>query len=96
MPAMPGLRIKDMPEAEWPREKFARRGAGALSDAELLAIFFGSGLKGINAIDLGRELIDKYEQDIWRVGHHSPVIAQRRGVVPCNHPVNLFDNRIQQ
>ena len=34
------------PPHERPREKLLARGAGALSDAELLAIFLGSGLRG--------------------------------------------------
>lgn len=58
---MPTLRIKDMPPTERPREKFALHGPGSLSDAELLAIFFGSGSKGVNAIELGRKLIEEHE-----------------------------------
>lgn len=34
------MAICDWPEDERPREKLLQRGAGALSDAELLAIFF--------------------------------------------------------
>ena len=40
------MHIRDWPEAERPREKLLAHGAGALSDAELLAIFLGSGLPG--------------------------------------------------
>ncbi len=38
----------------------ALRGASALTDAELLAICFGTGRQGLSAIDLGRELIQRY------------------------------------
>ena len=51
------LTIKDWPEQERPREKLIARGAAALSDAELLALFVGSGRRGLTAVDLGRELL---------------------------------------
>ncbi|MBN8728535.1 MAG: DNA repair protein RadC [Xanthomonadales bacterium] len=51
------MNIRDWPEHERPREKLLARGAGALSDAELLAVFLGSGRRGQNAVDLGRELL---------------------------------------
>lgn len=48
------MSIREWPEGERPREKLATLGAGALSDAELLAIFLGSGRRGQTAVDLGR------------------------------------------
>lgn len=53
-------RIREIPVSDRPREKLAERGAGALSDAELLALFFGSGLPGMSAIELGRVLLDHF------------------------------------
>lgn len=53
-------RIHDLPESERPREKMLRHGAGSLTDAELLAIFFGSGIVGLSAIGLGQLFIDRY------------------------------------
>ncbi len=52
--------INDWPEAERPREKLLQRGASALSDAELLAIFLRTGTKGITAIDLAYNLLDEF------------------------------------
>ncbi len=52
--------ICDWPEAERPREKLLHRGASALSDAELLAIFLRTGTKGISAIDLAYNLLDEF------------------------------------
>jgi DNA repair protein RadC len=40
------MHIRDWPTHERPREKLLARGAGVLTDAELLAIFLGSGLRG--------------------------------------------------
>lgn len=43
-----------------PREKLTARGASALTDAELLAICLRTGVKGKSAIDLARQLLDKF------------------------------------
>ncbi len=51
------MRIRDWPEHERPREKLLRRGAAVLSDAELLAIFLGSGLRGTDAVGTARTLL---------------------------------------
>ncbi len=53
-------RIHDMPSEERPREKMLRHGAGALSGAELLAIFLRTGTKGASAIEIGHQLLKKY------------------------------------
>jgi DNA repair protein RadC len=50
------MAIRDWPAAERPRERLARQGAAALSDAELLAIFLRVGMPGKSAVDLAREL----------------------------------------
>ncbi|MGD9660509.1 MAG: DNA repair protein RadC [Porticoccaceae bacterium] len=52
--------IKDWPEAERPREKLLQRGASALSDAELLAIFLRTGTRGMTAVDLARHLVKRF------------------------------------
>jgi len=52
--------ISDWPEAERPREKLLSLGPDALSDAELLAIFLRTGLPGLNAVDLARNLVREY------------------------------------
>lgn len=54
------LRIRDWPAAERPREKLMARGAAALSDAELLAIFLGSGLRGQDAVATARDLLARH------------------------------------
>ncbi len=56
-PACSALHIRDWPAAERPREKLMTRGPGALSDAELLAIFLGSGLRGQDAVATARTLL---------------------------------------
>ena len=49
------MAITDWPSEERPREKLLARGASALSDAELLAIFLRTGQKGLTAVDLARQ-----------------------------------------
>jgi len=51
------MHIRDWPADERPREKLLARGAAVLSDAELLAIFLGSGLRGRDAVQTSRELL---------------------------------------
>jgi DNA repair protein RadC len=51
------MAITDWPEGERPREKLLARGAEALSDAELLAIFLRVGVKGKSAVELARDLL---------------------------------------
>ena len=53
-------RIQDMPSGERPREKLAMMGPGALSHAELLALFISTGSRGRSAIEIGRDLLAKY------------------------------------
>ena len=53
--------LKDLPEDARPREKLLARGPGALGDAELLALLLRSGIPGKNALQMGQELLEKFE-----------------------------------
>jgi DNA repair protein RadC len=78
------MAIRDWPEAERPRERLARQGAAALSDAELLAIFLRVGLPGKSAVDLARELLDSFEGDLASLAHASTKdLARLRGIGPA-------------
>ncbi len=52
--------IRDWPSGERPREKLLQHGPGMLSDAELLAVFLRTGLRGKTAVDLARELLSAF------------------------------------
>lgn len=54
------MSIKDWPVTERPREKLLSRGAASLSDAELLAIFLRTGVRGRSAVDLARYLLQQF------------------------------------
>ncbi len=52
--------------SEWlpgdrPRERLLSLGAGALSDAELVAVLLRSGVRGKSAVDLARDLLRQYQ-----------------------------------
>ena len=52
--------IKSWPADDRPREKLLKKGAGALSHSELLAILLRTGVEGVSAIDLARQIIEKF------------------------------------
>lgn len=53
-------RLKDQPAGERPRERLIACGAQALSPAELVAILVRTGLRGTNALDIGKQLVQKF------------------------------------
>ena len=54
---MGNLTIRDLPEEARPRERLRLLGAGALSDAELLAILIGSGTRSESALVLAGRVL---------------------------------------
>lgn len=55
-----GIRLKDQPISERPRERLAALGADRLSNPELIAILLRTGLKGANAVEIGGQLMQKF------------------------------------
>ena len=51
------MRLKELPGPQRPRERMAALGASALSDAELLAVFLRTGVKGETAVEVGQRLL---------------------------------------
>ena len=51
------MAITDWPVGQRPRERLLTHGPGALSDAELIALFLRTGIAGKNAVELARDLI---------------------------------------
>jgi DNA repair protein RadC len=58
---LPAMAIRDWPIDERPREKLLDKGAGALTDAELLAILLRTGTRGRSAVDLARATLKKFD-----------------------------------
>jgi len=55
-----GILIKEMPDSERPRERLLERGADALKNSELLAILLRTGLKGVSAVQVAEQLLQKF------------------------------------
>ena len=53
--------IRNWPEDDRPREKLLKHGEQVLSNAELLGILIRTGTAGKSAIDLARELLNKFK-----------------------------------
>ena len=58
------MKIKDLPKIDMPREKLEKYGPEKLSDHELLAILLGSGIKGLNVLELSKKIL----KNISKVG----------------------------
>ncbi len=77
--------IIDWPEAERPREKLLQRGADALTDAELLAIFLRTGTKGVSAIDLAYHLLGNFSSLRNLFNANLEEFSQTRGIGPAKY-----------
>lgn len=58
---LPSYRIADLSADQRPRERLAAWGADHLSDAELIAILLGSGIRGLNALRLAESVLAAVE-----------------------------------
>lgn len=55
-----GVRIKDLPANERPRERLVAQGAEALKNSELIAILLRTGLPGTSAIQVAEQVLKKF------------------------------------
>jgi len=60
MAAKANKSVKEWPADERPRERLIAHGPASLSDAQLLAILIRNGKAGRTAVDLGRELLERF------------------------------------
>lgn len=61
------MKIKDLPKVERPREKLERYGPSKLSNSELLAILLGTGMKGVNVVELSQRILRKFSKNLGNV-----------------------------
>ena len=52
--------LKDIPTDARPREKLLAQGAGALADAELIALLLRTGLRGVSVLQLAQQTLDHF------------------------------------
>jgi len=58
------FRLKDQPAGERPRERLVARGPDALTHAELIAILLRTGLRGANVVQVGQNLLQKFDNSL--------------------------------
>jgi DNA repair protein RadC len=73
--------IADLPLDDRPRERLLTHGAETLSDAELLAVLLGSGMKGKNAIQLARDILHQGMTNLRR--REPSELARMAGIGPA-------------
>jgi DNA repair protein RadC len=74
------IRVVDLPESDRPRERLWRKGAAALSDAELIALVLRQGRVGESALDLAAGLLAEYGSLDRLATATSEELATRPGV----------------
>ncbi len=79
------MSIKEWPEDERPREKLLRQGPAALSDAELLAIFLRTGVNGLSAVDLSRNLLNQFGSLRSLLGADQRAFCEAHGLGPAKY-----------
>jgi len=72
--------MKSLPVDEQPREKLIAAGAAALSDAELLAIFLRTGIKGTNVVVLARQILQEFGSLRALLAATEPEFCQIKGL----------------
>ncbi len=79
------LGLKHWPRGDQPREKLLMSGAGALSDAELLAVLFGTGIPGRNVVELAQDLLARHGSLRGLLGAPAAVGRNRTGLGPARY-----------
>lgn len=79
------LLIEDLAEDERPREKAMSQGIGSLSNAELIAIIFGNGMKGKSVLTMSRELLARHNGKLSAIARKSirDIIKDNPGIGPA-------------
>jgi DNA repair protein RadC len=79
--------IRQWPDMERPRERLLERGAHALSDAELLAVLLGSGVRGRSAVELARTLIAEFGSLRQLLSAESSRCLAQNGIGPARYAI---------
>lgn len=78
------LNINQWAREDRPREKMMQHGAGALSNAELLAILIGSGSTEDTAVELTRKILDDCHNRLGELGKYTvDDLCRYKGIGPA-------------
>lgn len=75
--------VKDWPASERPREKMAELGVATLSDAELLAILLGTGIRGKDVVTFARDLLNAFDGIGGMLSAPAESLLQQPGMGPA-------------
>ncbi|MGO9802394.1 MAG: RadC family protein [Steroidobacteraceae bacterium] len=77
------MTVRSAADAERPRERLLERGAQALSDAELLGVLLGSGVRGRSAVELARDLLAEFGSLRALLGAGRTRLLAQHGIGPA-------------
>jgi DNA repair protein RadC len=78
-----GRAIRELPVAERPRERLARRGPSALTNGELIGLLWGSGTRGASATDVATEALTRFDGLTGLARASDLVLTRLPGVGPA-------------
>lgn len=77
----PHLSIQQWADEDKPREKLLTKGVSALSDAELVAILLRSGTKNVSAVEMAKQLLADYKNNLNELARALPRdMTKRKGM----------------
>ena len=79
------MAITDWPLDDRPREKLLAKGPHSLSDAELVAIFLRTGIKGKNAVELARDQLLRFGSLSALAGAATATFCAEPGLGPAKY-----------
>jgi len=79
---MTGIKLKDQPASERPRERLRENGPDQLSPGELVAILLRTGLKGTNVVEVGKHVVRRYGSLNALARASWQELAEERGIGP--------------
>lgn len=79
------IMIKQISEADRPRERALNEGIDALQDHELIALLLGGGMAGLSVIDLSKQMLEQCENSLPKMAHLriAEMVKKFKGVGPA-------------
>jgi len=77
------MSLSRWPRSERPRERLLNSGPASLSDGELLAVLLGTGVRGENAAELARRLLEGWGSLAALLGASASELSRAHGIGPA-------------
>lgn len=77
------MNLNAWPRSERPRERLLAAGADSLSDGELVAVLIGAGIRGQNAAELARALLERSGGLCGLLGSSAAELVRAKGLGPA-------------